>query len=175
MNRVPNFAGDLRVPATDRPGLRERVGGVLVRLVALVVLFAGVTKFVDVGLPPETAIHYEPWKLAAIRTVEVALAGWALWRPTRLPALLLVGFLVVVTVYLLLIPPGELKRVGCSCFGSRFRFQDVRTHVRLNGVLILMTVVGVWGVRGHASSQTTRRAIGRQEGPGRTPATTGTS
>ena len=114
----------------------------LVRLVALVVLFAGITKFVDVGLPLETEIQYDPWKLAAVGLVEVGLGGVALWRPTRTTALLLTAFLVVVTVYLLLIPPGELQSAGCQCFGSRFRFQDVRTHIRFNGVLILTCVSG---------------------------------
>ena len=130
--------------ARTRRDPRAVVASVLVRFVALVVLVAAVAKFADVGLPPESRLHYEPWTMAAIGTVEFALAGWALWRPRRLPALLLVAFLVTVTVYLLLIPPGELERVGCSCFGSRFRFQDVRTHIRLNGVLILMAVAGAW-------------------------------
>ena len=66
---------------------------------------------------------------------------------TRATALLLTALLVAVTVYLLLIPPGELKQAGCQCFGSRLRFQDVRTQIRFNGVLILLGVVGARAVR----------------------------
>ena len=108
---------------------------------------AGRIQFVDVGLPPDAGLHYDRLTLAAIGGVELLLGGLALWRPDRRAALLLTAFLVGVTVYPLLIPPGELERVGCSCFGSRFRFQDVRTHIRLNGLLILLGVAGAIGGR----------------------------
>ena len=126
------------------------------------VLFAGITKFVDVGLPLETEVQYDPWKLAVVGLVEVVLGGAALWRPTRGTALLLTAFLVAVTVYLLLIPPGELESAGCQCFGSRFRFQDVRTHIRLNGVLILIGVGGTIATRASSTPPPTDKLPDRR-------------
>ena len=69
----------------------------------------------------------------------------ALWQPIRRPpAVSLAALLLAVTLYLLTVPPGELERYGCQCFGERFRFQDVRDHLRFNGVLIVMAVAGAW-------------------------------
>jgi len=53
-------------------------------------------------------------------------------------------FLVAVTAYLLTVPPGELETIGCQCFGTRFRFQDIRSHLRFNGALIVLASVGAW-------------------------------
>ena len=117
-----------------------------VRLVAAVVLVAGGAKLADVSVPGEpSSVQYAPVVLLALGVAEIALAGWVLWRPrSRFAALALAGFRLAVTVYLLTVPPGERERYGCQCFGTRFRFQNVRDHLRFNGVLIVLAVVGAW-------------------------------
>jgi hypothetical protein len=71
------------------------------------------------------------------------LGVWVLSRPRRrLPVTLLVGEMLAVTTYLLLVPPGERERYGRQCFGERFRFQDIRDHLRFNGALIVVASVG---------------------------------
>ena len=120
------------------------------RLVALVLLVAGVAKLVDVGLPPETRIRYEPWRLAVLGVVEIAIALYALLRPSARSAFVLVAFFVAVTLYLIWLPPGEREQAGCQCFGSRLRFQDIRAHIRLNGALILVAAACSFGCRASA-------------------------
>ena len=116
-----------------------------VRLVAVIVLFAGVLKVIDVVSAEQPGLQYDPALLVVLAAVEIALAAWALCRPgRRVPALAIAAFLLAVTLYLLTVPPGELERYGCQCFGGRFRFQDIRDHLRFNGALIVLAVVGAW-------------------------------
>jgi phosphoenolpyruvate-protein kinase (PTS system EI component) len=78
----------------------------LVRLVAAIVLAAGVIKTWDVLSGEPSAIQYSTGVLVGIGVSEMALAAWALRRPRhRLPALGLAGFLLAVTLYLLTVPP----------------------------------------------------------------------
>jgi hypothetical protein len=120
-------------------------GCVSIRLVAAIVLSAGALKTWDAVAGEPSAIQYSTGVLVAIGASETAVALWALWRPRhRLPALALAAFLLAVTLYLLSVPPGELERYGCQCFGERFRFQDIRDHLRFNGVLIVLAVAGAW-------------------------------
>ena len=126
--------------------MRSRVTGrCVVRVVAVVVVLAGVAKVADTFAVETATLGYDPVVLLGLGAAEVALGAWALWRPGhRLPAFLLVAFLLAVTGYLLTVPPGELETVGCQCFGTRFRFQDIRSHLRFNGVLIVLASVGAW-------------------------------
>ena len=137
------------------------IGRWLVRLVAVVVLVAGALKVVDVADGVPSGLLYAPAVLAVLGVTEILLGAWALWRMgRRLPALLLATFVLAVTLYLLTVPPGELERYGCQCFGTRFRFQDVRDHLRFNGVLIVLAVVGAWLARTTAGEPTSRIRAG---------------
>ncbi len=121
------------------------LGRWIVRLVAAVVLFAGVMKVIDIASAEQSDLQYDPAVLIALGAAEIALAAWALWRlGRRLPAQPLAAFLLAVTLFLLTVPPGELERYGCQCFGERFRFQDIRDHLRLGGALIVPAVAGAW-------------------------------
>jgi len=113
--------------------------------VAVVVALAGAVKVADAFTVDSASLGYDATVLVGLGASEIALAGWALLRPGhRLPTLLLVAFLLAVTGYLLTVPPGELETVGCQCFGTRFRFQDIRSHLRFNGVLSVLASVSAW-------------------------------
>ena len=139
---------------------RDLVAAGLVRFVAVIVLVAGGAKLADVLVAGEpNTVVYAPVVLVALGVAEIGLAGWAVWRPRSwLAALALAGFVLAVTGYLLLVPPGELERYGCQCFGTRFRFQDVRDHLRFNGVLIVLAVVGAWLARNTSAPSSSDRA-----------------
>ncbi len=134
------------LPADTMPRRALFAGRLLLRAVAVVVLIAGIAKFVDLGLPRSTALSYPAWQLAALGAIEIGLASAALARPGRLTGVVVTLFMGAVTLYVLSVPPEELERVGCACFGERVRFQDVRSHVRLNGVLLLLAATGSFAV-----------------------------
>ena len=93
----------------------------------------------------------------AIGGVEIALGLLGLVRPaSRWTAVALAGFLVVVTLYLLTVPPGQLERLGCQCFGERFRFQDIRSHLQFNGGLLAATALGAVLARSHSPGRELR-------------------
>ena len=137
---------DSMAPASPATTCRTAtLGRVAVRVVAFVITVAGVLKAYDASTGGDAQYAYDPGVLVAIGVAEMLLGTWSIARPSeRLPVALLLGAMMGVTAYLLLVPPGELERYGCQCFGERFRFQDIRDHLRFNGALIVLASVGGW-------------------------------